>query len=126
MLDIVTWPNGSGLRYRTELYQIGTTFNPVPGVYILCKDFGIPDHWKALYVGETNSLFRRLNKDGFSHDGYFRAMMSGATHVAAMVVEGDRANRLNIETNLRRWTSPPCNLQPVPQKGLGSLFAANS
>lgn len=115
MTAIVTWPGASGTQYKTELFPIGTQFNAVSGVYIICKAGTAPGRWKALYVGEAKSLYDRLNAGGGTHDGFVRATRSGATHIAVMRTDGD-AERLRVETDLRHGLNPPCNAQPVPLK----------
>ena len=58
----VEWPGGIGNVYDFETHPIGTEFNPVSGVYIICRP--VPgDRWEAFYVGEAQSLHDRLNTD---------------------------------------------------------------
>lgn len=118
MADIITWPGASGTKYQTEVFPIGTTFNPVSGVYIVCKA-ATAGLWTALYVGEAQSLYDRLNAGVSAHDGYKRATRSGATHIAVMRTRSD-AERLRVETDLRHGLNPPCNKQGAPSL-LGSI-----
>lgn len=111
MAMTITWTGKSGTKYETESFPIGTKFNAVSGIYILCK-VATPTTWTALYVGETQSLYDRLNAGASTHDGYKRATRRGATHIAVMRTTGD-AQRLRIETDLRHGLNPPCNAQGV-------------
>ena len=114
----VIWAGKSGQEYTFETYPIGTEFNPVSGVYIACKETS-PGSWEAIYVGETQSLFDRLNAGLANHDGLKCANTRGATHIAAIVMNGE-ANRLGIETDLRHGLNPVCNKQRVTNPA--SLF----
>jgi hypothetical protein len=105
----ITWRGKSGTSYTFDCFPGNQAFNPVSGVYILCRN--IPGGgWEALYVGETGSFKDRLNVGQSLHDGYQRAKAAGATHIAAMLVSGD-TERLRIETDLRHGLNPSCNAQ---------------
>jgi hypothetical protein len=105
----VKWLGASRRPYEFTVYPDGQPFNPVSAVYIFCRPApgGL---WEALYVGETDSLQRRLNHGIANHDGYWRAKRLGMTHIAALSVAGD-AERLRIETDLRHGLSPVANVQ---------------
>lgn len=106
----VKWLGYPGREYVFETYPIGTEFNPFSGVYIACS-FGTNGiGWNALYVGEAQSLYDRLNARPENHDGLKRARQMGATHIGAMLVNGD-AQRAAIETELRHVLNPPCNAE---------------
>jgi hypothetical protein len=113
MADIVSWPGRSGTKYKTELFPIGTVFNAVSGIYILCRAGATPGSWAQLYVGEAQSLYDRLNANVAAHEGFKRATRRGATHIAVMLTYSD-AERLRFETDLRHGLNPPCNAQGVP------------
>ena len=105
----------SGLRYTFEIYRatngLMPEFRPVSGIYMFCRLIG-PGKYEALYVGEADSLYNRLNAGLRNHDGFKRASRIGTTHVAALLV-GD-VDRVRIETDLRHGLNPVCNRQPVP------------
>lgn len=103
------WPSGGLDPYTFETYPVGTSFNPVGGVYILCKDMG-NGRFAPLYVGETESFEDRLNSGKNGHIGYARAVNLGMTHISALTVSDER-RRLAIETALRHSLSPPANMQ---------------
>lgn len=109
---LITWTGRSGTLYETEAFPIGTTFNSVSGVYILCYESPV-GRWWALYVGEAQSLYDRLNANVSAHDGFERATGRGATHIAVVRTRSD-AERLRIETDLRHGLNPVCNRQAVP------------
>lgn len=112
----IAWRGASGQSYTFEAYPVGTQFNPISGVYILCRQIASVN-WEALYVGETQSFKQRLNTGINTHDGYARASRLGMTHIAALVVAGD-TERLRIETDLRHGLNPSANAQ----KALGGLL----
>lgn len=111
MPTLLTWAGKSGTAYQFELYQLGQLFNPVSGVYIFCRPFGLVGY-TALYVGETQSFYDRLNAGGAAHDGLVRASRLGATHVAVMRTD-DQSYRLGVETDLRHGLDPECNRQGI-------------
>ena len=108
----VTWTGASGQSYRFETYTIGTKFNSVSGVYIACKRL-VSGNFEALYIGETESFYDRLNAGAVYHDGLKSAARSGMTHIGALVVTGN-AQRIRVETDLRHGLNPSCNKQNVP------------
>lgn len=104
-----------GRAYDFNLHPLhGTVFNRVPGVYVAMRSAAFGEIW-PLYVGESDDLYRRLISDRMAHEGLNRAIMRGATHIAAKVIR-DRTARLSLETELRHSLNPPCNMQ-----GLGLL-----
>lgn len=111
MVFDITWKGASHKSYTFTAYPDGQQFNPVSGVYIFCRPLS-SGNWEALYVGETQSLYDRLNVGISGHDGYARAKKLGMTHIAAMSVVGD-TNRLGVETDLRHGLKPSANAQGV-------------
>lgn len=107
------WTGASGLPYLFEVHPIGTVFNSVSGVYIACRQIA-SGSFEALYVGETQSLYDRLNAGAKDHEGLICASRNGMTHIAARVVAGN-AERLSVETDLRHGLNPSCNRQSVPR-----------
>jgi hypothetical protein len=106
-------PTGkSGRPYTFDMFLVGTQFNRVSGVYIACRQL-LSGQFEALYVGEAQSLYDRLNAGAANHDGLKCAASRGMTHIGAFVVNGG-AERLRIETDLRHGLNPSCNRQSVP------------
>ena len=62
----VIWPGGDGRKYTFHLYQIGQVFYAVPGVYIFCRSLQ-ESRWQAIYVGETDNLWRRITDELATH-----------------------------------------------------------
>lgn len=106
----ITWNGSYGTPYEFQLDPIGTAYNPIPGVYIFCKNVG-GNSWSAQYVGETSDMRRRIGDELYSHHSLTEALMHGATHISTLRVDGGLAERLRIETDLRRSLNPPCNKQ---------------
>lgn len=115
-MTTVNWTGKSGTTYTFQLYDLAATFYAKPGVYVLCLavQVGSVTRFQALYVGEAEAFENRLNAGRGDHDGFKRASKMGVTHIAAMVVNGGLAKRLEIESDLRHALNPPCNAQPVP------------
>ncbi|WP_434612030.1 hypothetical protein [Tabrizicola sp. M-4] len=103
----------NGLHGRVHdfnLYPLhGTVFPRVSGVYVAMRSAAFGEIW-PLYVGESDDLYRRLISDRMAHEGLTRAIMRGATHIAAKVM-WDRSARISLETELRHSLNPPCNKQ---------------
>ena len=120
MATIAEWTGKSGTRYEFEVYEVGTPFNNVPGVYIACRPL-VSRSLEALYVGETQSFYDRLNAGLKNHDGLRCAARNGMTHIAVRSV-ADYSNRLRVETDLRHGLNPSCNKQGVSTLNPSSLF----
>lgn len=119
MTDHVRWNGLNGRTYDFGIFPLGTEFKPASGVYVMCRVEG--SQCVALYVGEAQSLYDRLNAGAKAHEGLKCARLRGATHISALLV--DPANRLRVETELRHSLKPPCNKQSIPLNALGvSLF----
>lgn len=119
-MTVVTWTGRSGLQYRMEAFPAETIFNPVSGVYIAFRALST-GNFEALYVGEAQSLYQRLNARATNHTGLRCAAGKGMTHICATVVVGD-TERLRVETDLRHGLDPSCNRQGVPRGLLPSMF----
>jgi hypothetical protein len=109
-LDNVVWVGASGVRYEFQIDPIGIDYLARPGIYIFCK----PAHrgyWRALYVGETRSFYRRLTLDLSAHHKFADVTAAGATHLGTLHIPGTLAKRLRIETDLRHGLKPRFNDQ---------------
>ena len=116
MTKTINWIGKSGQSYPFFLFPHGTEFHAASAVYIACKQVA-PETFSALYVGEAESLYNRLNVGGVNHQGLLRAAREGMTHICAMAVDG-RRERLRIELDLRHALDPVCNREAVPASGL--------
>jgi hypothetical protein len=124
-MTTVHWSGKSGTAYDFTVYDLSTTFYPVPGVYIFGRWIPVNGIMRpeALYVGEAKSLEDRLNTNRTGHDGFKRALKAGMTFIAARVAPADVSQRLRIETDLRHGLNPSCNAEPVPTNALtGALL----
>lgn len=110
---VTEWIGNSGQTYHFKTYALGVEFKPLSGVYILCRRLAT-GNFEALYVGEAQSLYDRLNAGLENHRGYKCALGRGMTHISANLIEGG-PERLRIETDLRHGLDPRCNLQTVPE-----------
>lgn len=100
----------SGTTYQLQIDPIGAAYQRLPGVYVFC--FLAEDgEWKAVYIGETDNFFRRLTSELKSHHKWQSIREHRATHIGTLHVMGGLAERLNIETDLRRGIPTPCNDQ---------------
>jgi hypothetical protein len=107
----IFWTGASGTRYEFQLAALGTIdYFDIEGVYIFCKAAG-SSNYSAIYVGETDSFKRRLKDEIERHHALPTIRNHGATHISTLVVRGDRAYRLYVETDLRNALNPPCNKQ---------------
>ena len=75
-------------------YPPSTRWRELPGVYIFAG-VNQDDEWHPLYVGQTESLAKRLA----THEKWLAAELRGATHIHARVVS-DRERRLWLEKEL--------------------------
>lgn len=93
------------LSYDLGVYEPGSTWNDVAGVYIFCG-VSAQNKWVALYIGQAESFRDRFS----SHDQWEPAVRLGATHVHALVVAHD-ATRDAIERELIQACQPHLNTQ---------------
>lgn len=100
----------SGTEYSLFVHPIGTTYRSIAGVYVFLNS-SPTQTWKALYVGESSDLERRLNSNLQGHNAWPRIRQHNPSHIATMAVNGAAERRLQIETDLRHGLKPPCNLQ---------------
>jgi|SRR3990167_3305580 len=108
--NLVIWQGVSRNTYQMELHPIGTIFNDVPGIYVLCHEAG-PGQWFAHYIGEAENLNDRVGLSLVNHHKFRPALKSGATHICALIVRGGKTVRLSVETDLRHFYRPPLNDQ---------------
>lgn len=108
MADTITLTDEDGNDYAFGVHAIGTNYKALGGVYCFA---GITNGaWNIAYIGETDSLKRRLTDDLNAHHRYQCATRNGATHFFTRLVS-DAEERLRVEASLRRRYDPPCNRQ---------------
>lgn len=102
MAETHDWQGADGAWYTYKIFGKGTTWNDVPANYIFAtrkKDGG----WRALYIGETGNLQRRL---GPGHEKWAYALAHGMTHVHAHTASPYETVRQVEERNLIRGQTP--------------------
>ena len=86
--------------YTFEVYPLNTSFNDVPGIYVICTS------QKWLDVGETDKLGQRIP----SHERrncWINNAGGLPINLAFLYVES-QDQRLNIEVSLRNSLNPTC------------------
>lgn len=103
----IDWAGVSGETYGYFIDPIGTKFLNVPGNYVFAFE-PKPGYWQAVYVGESDSLGKRLTN---AHEKLAAAVKLGATHIHTHVNDRGEDARLAEEVDLIvRW-NPPLNTQ---------------
>jgi len=100
----LNWPGASGKEYTYQIHPLGAAFRPVPGNFILAREYEA-GQWTPLYIGQTRDLSQRL--EGYQNQE--SALQKGATHLHVHVSSGGQAARCEEERDLiLRW-GPVCN-----------------
>lgn len=97
----------SGNRYALQVYDWGTTFKPLPGVYAVTNatpSGGGGANHTIIYVGQTGDLSERFD----SHHKADCFRRHGANRICVLV-ENSEQRRLAIERDLIAAYNPPCN-----------------
>lgn len=102
---LVKWTGASGHVYEFELDVIGTHYQPRPGVYITCH-FGERNGLVADYLGDADDFSRRISGDLSRHRDWEIIRAAGSTHICTLHVPGRAAQRVRVETDLRRAIMP--------------------
>ncbi len=98
------WAGQSGKEYQYSIHPLGTTFKPMPGVYIYAKELADGD-WSPIYIAQTRDLHQRLEGHVTMQD----AIANGATHIHAHYCTAGQSARCTEEQDLiHRW-QPVCN-----------------
>lgn len=109
MSTLVSWPGQNGRLHYFTNQLLGHVLPSQGGVYIASK-MTLDGRFQPFYVGQAQNLHKRVNVDFASHDGLQCSKRRGATYLSYLIV-GDEAQRLALETELRRSLRPPCNKQ---------------
>lgn len=97
------------LQYDFNVYDLSTSWNDVPGIYIYSRRDAEHRLWTPLYIGQTESFRHRLPH----HERKPAALVHGATHLHAKV-EYVEAERLRIESELIERFRPILNSHGLP------------
>ena len=103
----IMWSGVSGQEYKYWINPIGASFKRVAGNYIFAKKTKA-NTWTPIYIGETDSLQRRLTPN---HEKMRCVERYGGTHVHTHTGNDDEAIRRNEEADIRDKWNPPCNLE---------------
>ena len=102
--DTCDWIGENKIRYTYKVLSPYVSWNAVPGNYIFVRLAG--RLWYALYIGETENLWKRLTP---SHEKWRQALDHGMTHIHAHVSDPEKSVRMAEERNLIRAWYPPLN-----------------
>ena len=100
----IMWSGASGKEYKYWIHPIGTSFKDTPGDYIFAKETA-PDRWAPVYIGETDSLKKRLS----NHEKMPCVKRYGGRHVHVHTSSADEKTRTAEESDLLKKWDPPCN-----------------
>ena len=109
-MDTVIATGESGKRYEFELFEKGTHFKSLSGVYIFLRHEN-QNRFDPVYIGEADSFRDRIDENFELHHQYNCISKNKYTHIAVLIVQGDRQRRLDIETDLRQGNPSFCNKQ---------------
>ncbi|MDP3265053.1 MAG: hypothetical protein U1E06_06010 [Tabrizicola sp.] len=105
MLNVsICWRGDSGATYIFDVFPESQIFNPVAGVYVLCR-MGDMRGWEALLVAETENLRESLNQRASDSQGHRRAVEAGMTHIATRPIASQDARRA-VASDLARGLLP--------------------
>lgn len=99
------WPLENGQNLEFIIYSPESNWNKVAGLYIFANSAD-GQHWRALYIGQTNDFSSRLP----THEKWDLAVRRGATHIHALVVS-QAVMRDLWEQRLISYLQPPLNDQ---------------
>ena len=109
----VDWHGISGETYRAVVHGITPVFPQIPAIYIFAVIMN--GLWKALYVGETDDLARRLEEHR-GRDGKWNPAILLGMNGLHVIWSPNEAERRDIERDLRLRLQPHLN----KESGLGS------
>ncbi len=106
------WNGVSGKTYKFNLFDVGTKFKKLPGLYIFTRFNDSVNYWEPIYIGETDDFQKRLTTNLENHHRWDCINREkGHEHVCLHTfVGGDQARR-NAEKDLRDNYQTPCNRQ---------------
>ena len=106
-LGTISWDGASGTEYDFNVYLWGTSFDAIGAVYVVTKrtlkSDGEGTHTE-IYIGETGDLSTRF-------DTHHKQACFDTHDVNAICIHSEETGRrrLDIEDDLLRNYSPPCN-----------------
>jgi hypothetical protein len=109
MIPQLVWTDFRGRKYVYSVFSIDQEWIDFPGNYIFARR--TLRGWQALYIGETDSFKRCINK---RHEAWRYCRSRGATHILAHFNFAGRKARQVEEQALILAYEPPGNC-PEPQ-----------
>lgn len=100
----ILWAGASGTQYKYWILDMDASLKDQPGNYIFAREVS-PGRWVPLYIGETDSLRRRLA----DHEKLPCVRRNGGTHIHAHTSSSDEDVRRAEESDLIKKWDPPCN-----------------
>ncbi len=96
---IVPWDGKSGKKYNYWIYEIGQSFEHVPGNYCFAKEVN-PHKWIPIYFEETSDLSELFG----DHHRIPDVQREGATHIHTHTGNASKEARLAEEADLvEKW-----------------------
>lgn len=111
---MTTLSGRSGTQYNFEVFELGTTFNEVPCVYVYASNSLLLGYF-PVYIGKTIHLQTRMNEH--ANDGIERcARTNHASHILVHRPSSKTEYAINeeiekIELDLLSAFNTPCNTQ---------------
>lgn len=104
MAETIEWDGASGRTYTYWIYDIGTTFDAVPGNYIFAREVSAA-RFRPIYIGETGDLSERFD----NHHKMPCIRQEGATHIHVHRNDSGKTVRQAEEQDLIGKWGPACN-----------------
>ncbi len=102
----IDWAGASGHQYKFWILPLNVVLKDAPGIYMYAKETS-PGRWRALYIGKTSSLRKRLA----DHEKELLAKRLGATHIHVHLASLNEAVSQSEEADLIARLNPPLNVQ---------------
>lgn len=113
MPEVLNLIGASWHSYILEPHPVGTVFEPIGAVYVLCRRK--PRRWEVLCVGETRSLQESFNIEDYDASD----LLQDATHIGVFLTrnEEDRGAIVSdLQSGLRPWFNErAANAENFPQ-----------
>jgi len=101
-----SWYGKSGREYKYDIYQIGTTFDPVPGNYVFARyEAGLLEYI-PIYVGQTEDLSELTG----NHPKMPCIQRNRASCLCIHRSSSSEKNRTSEEADLVARLHPACNI----------------
>lgn len=109
-LGKILWRGRSGREYKYSIYQIGATFEAVPGNYIFAEETR-PGTFLPVYIGQASDLSQAFDQ----HHAMPCIRRNGVAFVHVRRNDDGDRSRLAEEADLIALWNPPCNRSTRPR-----------